>query len=422
MKQYLILCALALTFSAFMEPLLYPIDGFGYSGIKRLMYWQLVKSGEIKSTKGLPSGALKSLSDIQLNLRSHQNDSLPILMEIDPEFQSEIDGLFRNLDSRYSISVLDVSDPNNLRFAERNQFAGYQPGSVGKLAVLTGFFTQLSKLYPTSFEQRIELMKSKIVSSGSWGVGDHHTIPIFDLETKKLVKRQVVASDEFTLFEWLDHMVSVSNNGAASIVWRESLLMAGLGDKYPTATEQERQTFLKETPKKELSSLAHSVVNQPLLDLGITADEWRLGSFFTNSAKSLCPVNGGSKGTTNGLMKWILQLEKGNIVDPESSLEMKRLLYMTDRRIRYAASPELSDAAVYFKSGSLYKCDRTKGEECGKYKGNVDNYMNSIAIVEHPDKTNYFVVLMSNVLRKNSASDHLILASNIDKIIRKNGN
>ena len=118
-------------------------------------------------------------------------------------------------------------------------------------------------------------------------------------------------------------------------------------------------------------------------------------------------------------MKFLVQLEQGKVVDEASSLEMKRLMYMTDRRIRYAQSPALKEAAVYFKSGSLYKCDRSNGEACGKYMGNVTNFMNSVIIVEHPDNCRYMVVLMTNVLRKNSASDHMYLAGNIDKIIRK---
>ena len=99
---------------------------------------------------------------------------------------------------------------------------------------------------------------------------------------------------------------------------------------------------------------------------------------------------------------------------------MKRLMYMTDRRIRYAASPALTDAAVYFKSGSLYKCQQEEGFKCGKYMGNVYNYMNSVSIVEQPDGRVYLVCLMSNVLKKNSASDHFTLASRIDKLIKSN--
>ena len=196
--------------------------------------------------------------------------------------------------------------------------------------------------------------------------------------------------------------------------------MAAFGERYPELTEEEATAYFKETPRKELTDLSNDVVNLPLRNLGITADEWRLGSFFTSGANTYVGDKGGSIGTPYGLMKFLVQLEQGNVVDAASSLEMKRLMYMTDRRIRYAQSPVLKEAAVYFKSRSLYKCDRSKGEECGKYMGNVQNFMNSVIIVEHPDNCRYMVVLMTNVLRKNSASDHLYLASAIDKVVRKN--
>jgi hypothetical protein len=94
-------------------------------------------------------------------------------------------------------------------------------------------------------------------------------------------------------------------------------------------------------------------------------------------------------------------------------------MYATDRRIRYAASTALDNAAVYFKSGSLYKCKAEEGLECKKYQGNVENNMNSVVVVEQPEGTVYMVTLMSNVLKKNSANDHFALASQIDKILRK---
>jgi hypothetical protein len=153
--------------------------------------------------------------------------------------------------------------------------------------------------------------------------------------------------------------------------------------------------------------------------MGIEDDEWRLGSFFTREAKAMIPGSGGSAASPEGMMKFMVAMERGQLIDPWTSLEVKRLMYMTDRRIRYAASPALKDAGVYFKSGSLYKCKPEEGYTCAKYKGNVDNYMNSVAIVEHPDSTTYLVALMSNVLRKNSNVDHNTLASQIDRIVRK---
>ena len=63
---------------------------------------------------------------------------------------------------------------------------------------------------------------------------------------------------------------------------------------------------------------------------------------------------------------------------------MKRYLYMTKKRYRYAYAPELANAAIYFKSGSFYQCVEEEGFSCGKYRGNGKNLMNSIAIVESP--------------------------------------
>jgi hypothetical protein len=419
MKNYLKFSAVVIACWAFVGFNPYPIDGYSRTGIKRLLRLERIESGIIKENLNLPSGAMKSYKDIQLNLVSKNKDSTAQFLIKDEKFNKEINGLFYGLDKSYSITVLDISDVNNIRYAARNETFGYQPGSVGKLAVLTALYTQLAIIYPDSFEKRIELLKNKSVKAGLWGMTDSHTIPVFNIETNVLVKRTVVPSDVFTLFEWADFMMSVSNNGAASIVWREALLMAAFGKEYPTLAQETADAYFKNTPKKELTDLGNDVVNLPLRELGISVDEWRLGTFFTTGANNFIGSKGGSIGSPVGLMKFLVQLEQGNVVDEKSSLEMKRLMYMTDRRIRYAQSPALNNAAVYFKSGSLYKCDRSKGEACDKYMGNVQNFMNSVIIVEHPNNKKYMVVLMTNVLRKNSASDHMYLAGSIDKLINK---
>lgn len=419
MKKHFYFIMLLFLCVSFTTVSYYPVDGYERTGIKRLKRLELIKSGELKDATKLPEGAMKSYMDIQLNLTEKNQDSVHCFLKEDDVFQKEINNLFRGLDKSYSLTVLDISDLQNIRYAHRNETSGYQPGSVGKLAVLVALFEQLAIIYPDDFDKRLELLKNKSVKAGAWGLTDEHTVPIYNVETQKLVKRQVIASDVFTLFEWADHMLSVSNNGAASIVWREALLMQVFGDKYPELTQEEADDYFKDTPRKELTDLANDIVNLPLRKLDITSDEWRLGSFFTSGANKYVGDKGGSIGSPLGLMKFLIQLEQGNVIDKASSLEMKRLMYMTDRRIRYAQSPALKEAAVYFKSGSLYKCDRTKGEECGKYMGNVNNFMNSVAIIEHPDNCRYMVVLMTNVLRKNSASDHMALAASIDKIVRK---
>ena len=132
------------------------------------------------------------------------------------------------------------------------------------------------------------------------------------------------------------------------------------------------------------------------------------------------PGPGNSYATARQLMQYGLRLEQGRLVDEFSSRQIKRLLYVTERRIRYASSPALQDAAVFFKSGSLYSCKEEPDFKCGKYKGNVKNYMNSFAIIESPAgerRLHYLVMLISNVLRKNSAVDHQTLATRIQKLI-----
>lgn len=397
----------------------YPIDGYEYSGIKRLYQIRKMQLDSVKYNR-IPSGAYKKWSDIKLNLLNKTTDSVNELFVIDPEFDKKIKRITPS--GNYSLAIMDMTNPENLRYAEHRETVGYQPGSVAKIAVLLAVFDQLAKLCPDSFEDRIGYLKTIKVSSRYWGLGDHHTIPIYDIEKDKLTRRTVIASDEFSLFEWLDHMVSVSNNGAASIMYREAMLMAAFGQDYFFLDAEKAENYFKETPRKELTDLANEVVNKPLRELGITEDEFRLGGMFTSPAEKYVGRKGGSIGTPKGLMKLLVKLEQGKVVDKESSLEMKRLLYMTDRRIRYARSPRLDDAAVYFKSGSLYKCDRTKNPDCGKYAGNVYNYMNSVIIVEHKNGVKYIVCLMTNVLNKNSAGAHMYLASKIDDIINETAN
>ncbi|WP_197705731.1 serine hydrolase [Labilibaculum antarcticum] len=396
----------------------YPIDGYKTTGIRRLVRLQKIIDGQIKDTKPIP-GALKSINDIKLNLLGERGDSLAEFPQSDKKLQQKLNGLFPNLDESYSVALLDITNGKKIRYASRQDAKRFQPGSVGKLAIITGLFNELERLYPNSYEDRVNLLRTRSVRAGTWGNYDEHTVPFFDTITNVLVKRTVKEYDVFSLYEWVDHMLSVSNNGAASIVWREALLMRAFGQAYPALTEEQASEYFKSTPKSVMQKLATAVVNEPLQKIGISEEEWRLGSMFTQGAKRIVPGEGGSIGSPRGLMKFLIALERGKIVDVQSSLEIKRMMYMTDRRIRYGSSPRLTNAAIYFKSGSLYQCKPEEGFTCKKYMGNVQNYMNSVVIVEQPDGSTYMVVLMTNVLKKNSNLDHMGLASSIDDLIRK---
>jgi len=394
----------------------YPIDGYTISRIRRLMYLQLVLKGELKAN--LPvRGAQLSIEDIHLKLAGSRGDSLLSLPAVDPKLQKSIDQIFPNLDESYSITVLDITEGRPLRYACRQEKKQFQPGSVGKMLVVAALFHELQKIYPESFEARQALLRDKFVKGGKWAVYDEHTVPVFDTASRKLVRRVVNENDVFSLYEWTDHMLSASNNGAANVVWRECILMHVFGKEYPGLDPEQAIAFFSSIPRAQLMELAVEVVNQPVNAIGISREEWRLGSMFTGEAKKIIPGSGGSSASPYGLMKFLVALESGRIVDEQSSLEIKRLLYMTATRIRYASSGSLSNAAVYFKSGSLYQCKAEEGYTCEKYMGNVSNYMNSVIIVEHPDGTSYMVALMSNVLKRNSAADHNAIAAKIDRAV-----
>jgi hypothetical protein len=111
-----------------------------------------------------------------------------------------------------------------------------------------------------------------------------------------------------------------------------------------------------------------------------------------------------------------LRLEQGRIVDEWSSLEIKKLIYFARPRYRYASSPALNNAAVFFKSGSFFECRPEPGFTCKAYAGNETNIMNSVAIVE-TEKSTYLVALMSNVLRVNSAAEHQRVATMVARLI-----
>jgi len=393
----------------------YPIDGYASTGIRRLERLRLIVAGQLPGP--LPvTGALKSIADIKLNLAGASERSLNSLPPVDQTLQAGVDALFPDRDASYSLALLDISPGKPFRVALRQADRQFSPGSVGKLAIAAGLFSELKTLYPDDYDRRQTLLRTLMVTADRWIHSDDHDIPIFDPQTRTFVSRPIQEGDTFSLYEWADHMLSASANAAASIVWKEIILMRALGHEYPPTPERER-SFFEQTPPAILRDLAASTVNDPLRGIGIQKQDWHLGSFFTREGKKRVPGSGESVATPLGLLRFLVALEQGRLVDEWSSLEIKRLMYMTAKRIRFASSPALGKAAVYFKSGSLYRCKAEPGFVCGKYRGNVDNYMNSVAIVEQPDGRIYLVALMSNVLRKNSAVEHQSLATFIDRIL-----
>jgi len=166
-----------------------------------------------------------------------------------------------------------------------------------------------------------------------------------------------------------------------------------------------------------LRDIALKCIEGPLTASGVDTDRLRIGTFFTSGGSKVVPGTA-SYATPNELLRWLIKLEQGKLVDEWSSLEIKKLLYFARPRYRYASSPALNAAAVYFKSGSLFECEPEPGFQCRQYRGNKTNLMHSVAVVES-GRCVYLVALMSNVLRLNSAVEHQTLATEIERLVQR---
>ncbi len=393
----------------------YPIDGFPETGIGRLEGYRLAQLGEIRGNR-LPPGAQLGSAAIELRLLDRPQFDLPAP---DTGLTREIVRLLGDDAKDYSISVLDLSSPDHPRYAEYQGDKRRNPGSVGKLMVGLALFQTLADLYPNDIEARKRILHDSLVTVDSFIHKEHHQVPVWLPNEKRLPRRTLKDGDTANLWSFLDWMFSASSNGAATMVIKQIMLLRHFGTEYPVDPDR-AEAFFRDTGRKALGELLVDALTSPVTRNGLDVDRLRQGSFFSHNAKRQVPGTN-SVATTRELIRYLVKLEKGQLVDAWSSLEIKRLMYMTQRRIRYASSPALNDAAVYFKSGSLYRCKPEEGFVCRKYEGNVENLMNSVAIVESPagkPRVHYMVAITSNVKKKNSAVDHQTLATRLHALLQ----
>lgn len=396
--------------------LAYPIDGYPETGIRRLEYYRLSDSGEIKG-KSLYEGAKRLSSDIRPRLINKK--SAAQLPELNKAVSARLAPLIPEQAHRYSISVLDLSNPDTPIYAEHNGDYRSNVGSVGKLLVAVALFSKLQELYPDDVEKRRQILKNTVVTADEFVNSDHHKVRFWDVEKRQLTRRSLHVGDQGNLYEYLDWALSPSSNAAAAMLQRELILLSHFGKAYPV-NDEIAQLYLEQTSKTDLGTLFLDAMVAPLKAAGIDTEKLRQGSFFTRTGKNRV-LGTNSYGNPRELVKLLYLMETGKLVDEFSSTELKRLIYLTERRIRYASHPNLNPHSVYFKSGSLYSCQAEEGFTCGKYKGNKRNLLASVAIVESEEdgkNYHYLVVVQSNVLKINSAVAHQTIAARIHKLIK----
>jgi len=392
----------------------FPLDGAESTGIERLIGYRLAQQGKVPGNR-LPAGALLPMQAIRLQLQAQTDFVMPA---VDKALTAKVVALLGDEADAYSLSLLDITDAAHPRLVEHHATTQRNPASVGKILVALALFQTLADIYPDDIHARERLLYQTDIVADRFIRTDHHKVPFWKPEQMRLQQRKIEEGDGGNLWIWLDRMLSPSSNAAASMIIKQVLLLHHFGRAYPV-TYKQAEAYLQRS-RSSLHDDLLTALQSPLAANGINPARCRQGSFFTREGKRLVPGTN-SLCTTRDLMHYAVAMEQGRLVDAWSSLQLKRLLYLTRHRIRYASAPALRDAAVYFKSGSFYRCRAEPGFVCKKYQGNRLNVMNSLAVIEWPaaaPKLRYIVTLTSNVLRKNSAVSHQTLATRLHRLLQ----
>ncbi|MEE8408541.1 MAG: hypothetical protein V3T05_02955 [Myxococcota bacterium] len=445
--------------------LAYPTDDYERTGIRRLKWQYEVDFKGRRGRKMVPGGRWPA-KQIQLRMRDVGRDfELTAETPKDPQLQEALEKVLKTGRwRRYNVAILDITDPSKPRYAGVNEHASQTPGSVAKVVCAAGMLELLKQRFPDDIAKREELLRTHEVSADDWARSDSHTVPfVYGDHGEKIVHKKIRTGDTFTLWEWMDHALSASNNSAASTLWREATLMKLLGNDYPP--EKYGKELWAKWDREAMTEASFDVVNKPLIDAGIDPEEFRLRLYFTTGAnRYIRPKSSGA--TPFSLIQWMVRVEQGRMVDEFSSLELKRMLYLTRRRVRYFYTKKLNEFGAFFKTGSLYRF--SENAERIQYQGDLINVLNALvevdtsppiepvvetvteeagtakakpeAVAKPPpleidaitgpppqaDKprepaneppTIYIVAVMSNELLRNAALDHSKLAAAIHEIV-----
>ncbi|MBF0308484.1 MAG: serine hydrolase [Magnetococcales bacterium] len=342
----------------------YPLDD-EIMGIRRLPGFRPGSSYSVEALL-MPPGALRGRESIVLHLTEEQARSGELGRR-----DEALSGVLKRVlgaNGDCSAVLLDYTRGRERQWAGVAEEQPGAPASVGKLLVVLSLFHELARVRP-EVAKRVELLRGRLVAGGEWLRGDDHTIPLYQAAEDRVIWRQAEETERFSLMEWLDHLFTASSNAAANVVWKEALLMRRFGEAYPPDEASEaaffRQSGLWEEVRRGLS--------EAMAAAELSSEAFRVGNFWTRRARERVPGGGGSTATARELARFLLRLEQGRLVDEWSSLEMKRLLYFTGRRHRFAAGESLAGSALYYKGGSL--------------PGPRETVMNAVSLVESPARS-----------------------------------
>ncbi len=262
----------------------YPLDGYQYTGITRLVHQRAIQENQIKGKKR-PAGELLPMDQVRLRLADRPDFQVPAA---DPKLTATVKRLIGPNVSRYGISLLDLSDMANPTLAEYNGNQRQNPGSVGKILVALAIFQALADIYPDDIPARENVLRTAMITADEFSEYDHHTVRHFNPETGQLIRRKINKGDTASMWTYLDWMMSPSSNSAAGMLQKHLMLLVHYGKSYPVTPEEEAR-FFKETSRQELMALFEKAMQTPVTRNGLDLETLRQGSFFTRKGKNKVP-------------------------------------------------------------------------------------------------------------------------------------
>ena len=109
----------------------------------------------------------------------------------------------------------------------------------------------LRKAYPDP-AARENFLRSTIRTADAFVNVDGKTAPFYEEGWRAVVNRRINIGDKFSLWEWLDHMLSMSSNAAGSFTWKEAILLRRFGSSFPVPAEEEK-AFFDSASKQDLA-------------------------------------------------------------------------------------------------------------------------------------------------------------------------
>ena len=153
----------------------FPLDGADETGIARLEGYRLAQQGKVAGNR-LFKGAQMPSNQIELRLAS-QDEFAPLTVDVD--FTKQVVELLGDEADNYSISLMDMSDPEQFRYVGHHADRIRNPGSVGKLLVTLAVFQTLADIYPDDFEARHRLLRDSFITADEFIRVDHHRVPFW---------------------------------------------------------------------------------------------------------------------------------------------------------------------------------------------------------------------------------------------------